>query len=217
MSKGVQLMDHIGSKSVKDRDIELAAKNNDVNKLAAMGAALKADIIISGRAEARRSGSSELAGQMLFKWTATLSVRAYQTDSAQLLMSNNYSATAASVNQNAGGDDAIRKCAETHAGAVLREIGEAWRKRQNVRRSLQVTLENCSRADFKAFEEAARNIDGVQNVRMRELVNNVCQVEIDWSYDLERLVARIEALRVGNTTYAVTEQTHDRATFKLVK
>jgi hypothetical protein len=212
MSKGVQLMDQTGSKDIKDRDIELAAKNNDIDKLAAMGAALKADVVIAGRAEARHAGVSELAGQTLFKWTATLSVRAYQTDSAQLLMSNTYSGTAASANQSAGGDEAIRKCAESHAGTILRDIGEAWRKRQNVRRTLQITLEKCSREDFKAFE-----IDGVRNVRLRELVNNVCQVEIDWAYDLERLVSRIEALRVGTTTFALTEQTHDRATFKVVK
>lgn len=217
MSKGVQLMDHSASKNVKDRDIELAALNNDINKLAAMAASLKADVVIAGRAEARRAGSSELAGRTIYKWSATLSVRAYHTDSAQLLMSNSYSATAASVNQNAGGDEALKKCAEDNAGAVLRDIGESWRKRQNVRRSLQITLEKCSRDDYKAFEEAARHIDGIQSVRLRELVNNVCQVEIDWAFDLERLVTRIESLRIGNTTYAVTEQTHDRATFKLVK
>jgi hypothetical protein len=217
IGKGVQLMDHSAARDVKNRDIELAALNNDINKLAAMSAALKADVVVAGRAEARQAGSTQLAGRTVYKWSATLNIRAYHTDSAQMLMSNSYAGTITTVHQNAGGDDALKKCADENAAAVLRDIGEAWRKRQQVRRSIQITLENCSRPEFKAFEDAALRIDGVQAVRLRELVNNVCQVEFDWSYDMERLIARIESLRVGNTTYAVTEQTHDRATFKLVK
>ena len=96
-------------------------------------------------------------------------------------------------------------------------MADAWTKRQNVRRSVQVTLENCTRADYKAFEEAMKSVDGVQGVRMRELVKDVCQVEIEWSYDAERLISRIEALKVGPIRYAVTEQTHDRVTFRLEK
>jgi hypothetical protein len=99
----------------------------------------------------------------------------------------------------------------------LRDVGEAWRKRQQVRRMCQITLENCSRQEFKLFEDALRKVDGVQDVKLREMVNNVCQVEIDWAYDLERLIGRIESLKAGDLTFDATEQTHDRATFKVRK
>ncbi|MEK6644008.1 MAG: hypothetical protein AABZ08_08875 [Planctomycetota bacterium] len=217
IKKGLQLMDHSGSRDARNRDMELAALSNDVNKLAAMSASFKADVLITGKAEARRAGTSQLSGRTIYKWSATLSIRAYHSDSAQLLMSNSYTATATTVNSNAGGDDALKKCAEEYSGAILREMADAWTKRQNVRRSIQVTLENCTRADYKAFEEAMKSVDGVQGVRMRELVKDVCQLEIEWSYDAERLITRIEELKVGQTRYAVTEQTHDRVTLKLVK
>jgi hypothetical protein len=217
IKKGLQLMDHSGSRDARNRDMELAALSNDVNKLAAMSASFKADVLITGKAEARRAGTSQLADRTIYKWSATLSIRAYHSDSAQLLMSNSYTATATTVNSNAGGDDALKKCADEHSGAILRDMADAWTKRQNVRRSVQVTLENCTRADYKAFEEAMKSVDGVQGVRMRELVKDVCQVEIEWSYDAERLISRIEELTVGSTRFAVTEQTHDRVTFKLTK
>ncbi|MBI5762445.1 MAG: hypothetical protein HZA51_02845 [Planctomycetes bacterium] len=217
MKKGIQLMDNTGSRDTRNRDIEVAAQSNDIKKLAAMYGSFKSDVIITGKAEARAAGASELAGRTIFKWSATISIRAYHTDSAQLLMSNSYTATATSVNPNAGGNDALKKCADEYSGAILREMAEAWRKRQQVRRTVQVTLENCTRADYKAFEEAVRALDGVQGIRMRELVKEVCQTEIEWSYDNERLISRIEELKVGSTRYTVTEQTHDRVTFKLEK
>ena len=217
LDKGVQLMDKAGADAVKTRDVELAALNDDINKLAAMGASFKADVVIKGVAEARRAGTAELAGKRVYKWSATLSVRAYHTDSAQLIMSNTYSAAKSTVNENAGGDDALKACAEENAGKILKDIGEAWRQRQNVKRTIQLTLENCTRADYKSFETALRAVAGVQDVRMKELVNNTCQVEVDWSYDLERLVTRIEELKVPDMKFEVKEQTHDRATIKLNK
>lgn len=217
LDKGVQLMDRGAADEARSRDVSLAAMNDDVNKLAAMAAAFKADVAVKGNAEARRAGVTQMGGRDLYKWTATINVRAFHADSAQMLMSNTYRGSHTTVNENAGGDEALRKCAEQSAPAILRDIGEAWRKRQNVRRVAQLVLENCSRKDFKTFEAALREVDGVQGVRLREMVNNTCQVEVDWSYDLERLIGRIEDLKVDKTSYEITEQTHDRVTLKLVK
>jgi hypothetical protein len=217
LKKGVQLMDKGASDAARERDISLAALNDEINKLAAMAASFKADVFVRGVAEARRAGSTEMGGRTLYKWSATITVRAYHADSAQMLMSNTYSATKTSVHGNAGGDEVLRKCAMENAGKILKDIGEGWRKRQNIRRVCQITLLNCGRQDYKAFEAALSEVAGVQSVRLKELVNNVCQVEVDWSYDLETLITRIESLEVADTSYVVTEQTHDRATLKLTK
>lgn len=217
LDKGVQLMDRTASIESKERDMTLAALNDDITKLAAMAASFKADVVIRGQAEAKFVGTSKIGGQTLYKWTATLTIRAYHTDSAQLLMSGVYSESKPSIHENQGGDDAIRACAEKHAGKILSDIGEAWRKRQNVRRTIQLTLENCSRREFKAFESALMQERGVQSVRMRELVNKVCQIEVDWEYDLERLAARVEQLKIDGLEFEIIEQTHDRFTAKIIK
>ncbi|MBK8268008.1 MAG: hypothetical protein IPK83_06740 [Planctomycetes bacterium] len=128
IEKGVQLMDQSGSAQSKDRDIALAAINDDVKKLAAMAASFKADVVIRGVADARMAGTSEIGGRTLFKWSATITIRAYHTDSAQMLMSGVYSETKATTNENQGGDEAIRACAEKNAGKILKDLGEAWRK-----------------------------------------------------------------------------------------
>lgn len=217
LDKGVQLMDKGAADSGRNRDITLAAINDDVGKLAAMAASMRADVVIRGNAEARRAGSSSVAGRSVYKWNATLNIRAYHADSAQMLASNSYTYTHSTVKYEGAGDEALRKCVEENAGKVLRDIGEAWRKRQTFRRSCQLTLTNCSRADYKKFEAALRDVDGVQNVRLRELVNETCQVDVEWSYDLERLIGRIEELTISDLKFEITEQTHDRATIRVSK
>ncbi len=217
IKKGLQVMDQGASAKVRERDVALAAINDDINRLAAIAASFKADVVIRGVAEARRAGSTEISGRTLHKWSGTITIRAYHTDSAQMLMSNTYSASKSTIHGNAGGDAVLKACADKNAGQILKDIGGAWRKRQNVRRTVQITLHRCSRKDFKAFQAAATQLKGVQNVRLKELVNNVCQIEVDWAYDVERLVSRIEELKVDGTTYEITEQTHDRVMIRLVK
>jgi len=216
LDKGLLLVDQGAANDMKSRDISLAALNDDVPKLAAAAAALKADVVLKGLAEAKCAGTTEMGGRTLHRWTAVLSIRAYHADSAQLLMSNTYTASKSTVSGNAG-DEALLACVDENAGKILREIGEAWQKRQNVRRVCQVTLTDCSREDYKAFEAALVDVTGVQSIRLRELVNNICRVEVEWSFDLERLIRRIEDLKVPGTTYQVTEQTHDRVIFKVSK
>lgn len=217
IDKGVQLMDKGATDDSRERDMALAALNDDVNKLAAMAAAFKAEVVIRGVAEARMVGTTELSGRTLYKWSATLTIRAYHTDSAQLLMSNVYSQTKPSVNENQGGDEALKACAEKFAGPILSDIGKAWAKRQNVHRTIQLTLDDCSRRDFKAFQSALSEVRGVKDVRMKDLVNSHCRVEIDWEYDLERLASRIEEMSVDGVRFEITEQTHDRLTARLVR
>jgi hypothetical protein len=116
-----------------------------------------------------------------------------------------------------GGDAALKACVEQHGPTILRDIAQAWSKRQFTRRSIQLTLENCSRKDFLAFEKALADVDGVQAVRLRELVNNVCQVEVDWSYDIATLAGRLDDLTFDGQSCEITEQSHDRLAAKLVK
>lgn len=217
LKQGVRLGDKSAADETRGRDAEAAALKDDVKKLASLALSAGADVVIKGNAEARHAGRTELAGKTLARWTATINIRAYHTDSAQMLMSNSYSLPHNTTSYYAGGDDALRKCAEKYSADILRDIGEAWRKRQNVTRTVQIVLEDCGREDFKALEAALREVDGVQDVQLRQLASNVCNIEVDWSYDTERLVSRIEELKVGGASYAVTEQTHDRVTLKVVK
>jgi hypothetical protein len=221
LNHDIQLMDKGQSEAVRQRDLALAAINDDIDRLAAVGAQLKAEVVLVGNAEAKYAGDVTIAGYRKAKWDCSLTIRIIQTDSAMLLASNVYrpEKTFFTDTGAAGASEGLEQIAREQAAQILQDLGEAWRKRVNVRRILRVTLEPANRADFKVFQTHLAQVKGVQGgddgVKLRELVNDVADVEVDWSYDLNTLADRIEQLTPPGVRYEVVEQTADRLRVRL--
>jgi hypothetical protein len=215
-------MDKGQSEEVRSRDLALAATNNDINRLAAVAAALKAEVVLLGNAEAKYGGEIEIGGYRKAKWDCKLTIRIIQTDSAMLLASNVYRPKKPYYTNNSasGASAGLEQIAQERAGEILQDLGEAWRKRVNVRRILRVTLEPATRKDFKTFQDLLAQVKGVQGgedgIKLREMVNQVVDAEVDWSYDLNALADRIEQLSPPGVSYEIVEQTADRIRVRLV-
>lgn len=221
LSKDVQLMDKGVAEDVRARDLELAAVNEDINKMAAVAAAFKADVLVFGRAEAKAGGPTTIGDKTVYRWDITLAVRAIQADSAQILMSNVYRPKTPYKSVSAGcGDDAFTKLTEEVAPAVLKDVGEAWRERATASRTCRVFWQSCSRKQFKAIQARLSEDRGVvgaaEGVKLRELVNNVVESEINWKYDLGALADRIEELEVDGMTFEIVEQSANRLDVKVI-
>lgn len=220
LGKNVRLMDKAQSDSVRQRDLELAAVNDDVDKLAAAAAAFKADVVILGSAGARPGGSISIAGHAAYKWDVSLSIRAIQTDAARILTSNVYRPDKAfTTTVTSGGSKALQELAEQSAPEVLSELGEAWRRQQVVSRICHVQFSPCTRKALKSIQAALGEVRGVQGgtagVRIREFVNEVGDLEIDWAYELNMLADTIEDMQVEGMTFEVLEQTANRISVKV--
>jgi hypothetical protein len=221
LSKDVQLMDKGVTEENRARDLELAAINEDVNKMAAVAAAFKADVLVYGRAEAKGGGPVTIGGRTVYRWDITLTVRAIQADSAQLLSSNVYRPSKPHRTvSSACGDDAFAELADEHAARILKDIGEAWRKRATVSRICRVFWQSCSRRDFKEIAERLANVRGVERgsegVKLRELVNDVAESEINWKYDLNMLADTIEGMEVEDMRFEIVEQSANRLDVKVI-
>jgi hypothetical protein len=222
LSKGVQLMDKGVVENVRERDLELAALNEDINKMAAVAAGFKADVLVFGRAEAKAGGAVSIGGRNAYRWDITLTVRAVQADSAQILMSNVYRPDKPYRTTSAGcGDDAFATLAEQCAATVLRDVGEAWRQRATVSRTCRVFWQACSRRQFKAIQEQLAGVRGIERgregVKLRELVNDVVESEIDWKYDLNMLADTIETMEVDGMRFEIVEQSANRLDVKVIQ
>jgi len=126
LGHNVQLMDKGVSEDVRTRDVELAARTDDVAALAHRAAEFKADVLVLGSAEARYGGAVELAGRPLQRWDVTLNVRVIQADSAQVLASNSYRPSKAhNTTQGASGDGAFEKLSRR----ARRRFSQMWPRR----------------------------------------------------------------------------------------
>lgn len=219
LKNGVHLMDKEVGEGVRERDVNLA-QGDDVRALAQRAAAFKADVLVLGRAEARRGAPKNLEGHVLYSWDVTLAVRVVQADSAQILAVNAYRPKKGfSTTINGNGDEGLERLADEIAPQLLKDVGEAWRKRETTHSVFEVTIENCSRADFRKRIEPAlhkhRSVQqGDEGVKLREAENNIITAEIYWSGDLNSLADALEDLPVDGMHLNVAGQSANRVRCK---
>ncbi|MBN1341713.1 MAG: hypothetical protein JXQ73_03485 [Phycisphaerae bacterium] len=218
IGKDVQLMDKTVSDEVRRRDLELAAVNDDINKLAAAGAAFKAEVVVLGRAEATPAGFSEIGGLRAYKWRTTLTIRAIQTDSAKILMSRQYQLMHTTTASSGGGDPALEKVAKENQGKILLDIAAAWRKRASDRRIIRLTLRPMSYAQALMFTETLKKLDGTAGAKLREVVQNSADIEVDWKNKIDDLAAELMKMQLDEgEKIEITERTANRLFGKVLK
>lgn len=195
LGKGITLMDKTTATEVTKRDVLLAAIKDDINEVSALGARFDADVIVTGRATAKFSRQLEVAGQNLYQYTATLNARVIQTDSARVLVSKNFGPVSVNVLQRGGGDDkALEKLGDSCASELLSAVVEAWRKRAQVSRTVQVSISGLDFEAWKLFREKTQELRGVQAVRLREITESVANIDIEYRYTNETLAERLTEL-----------------------
>ena len=145
-------MDKAVTDEVRRRDLNLAVESGDIMKAAAAGAAFKADVVVLGEAEAKPGDSIKLGGRTLKRWNVTLVIRAIQTDSGAVLVSKTYRPKKRFTTTTGSGKDALTRVAKDSAADVLSDIAQAWRRRATVGKTIQVTLQPCTRLRFKAIQ-----------------------------------------------------------------
>jgi hypothetical protein len=222
LAHDVQLMDKGVVDEVRERDMDVAALNGDVNTLAAKAAAFNADVLVFGRAEAKRGGAAAIGGHSVYRWDVTLNMRAVNAASGGILVSDTYRPRKAYQSTTAAcGDDAFQTLAEDVAADLLHDIAEAWRKRLTSHQIFELVFDDCSRREFRhEIMPALQALHGVQQgdegVKLREAVNNVVSAQIYWSYDLNALADGIEDLEVAGLSFEIVQQDANRLHVKVI-
>ncbi|MBI4578249.1 MAG: hypothetical protein HY718_01010 [Planctomycetes bacterium] len=223
LSKKVQLMDKEMTDAVRSRDLELATRNADWSKAAAAGAGFKADVVVVGKAEAKRGQPVDVGGHRVERWVVTLAARVIQTDSGAVILSRTYHPAKPYASTTGTGQAALAKLAPEIAPKLLADIGEAWRERATVGKTIQVVFEQCGRRQFKAIQAEMIKLKGVtggeDGFKVREIVNDVATADVDWKYNLDQLADRLEELNLTidgvPIKLDVTEQSANRITARL--
>lgn len=214
-SKGLMLMDKHTSARVTKRDLVLASLKDDANEIAALGARFKADVIVVGKATARM-GSRIKVGDDLFQYqyTASLVIRAVQTDSGRVLLSKTFNKNFNELQQNAE-SKVLGKLGAEFAPEVLKALVEAWAKRANVTRTVELNISGMDYDSYKVFKAEAEKLRGIQMVSMREITESVANIDISLELTNENLADRLSELK--GLKLKITEISANRIKLKVVK
>ena len=216
LSKGITLMDRATAAKVAKRDVLLAAIKDDNQAVAALGARFKADVVVTGRASVKYGKTIEVAGIKMHQFTATLNIRVIQTDSARVLASKSFGPVTASSLQRGGGEDkALAKLGDEFAPKLLAAVVEAWRERANVSRTVQISITGMDYKTWKAFKAEAAKLRGVQALRLRDIVEAVGNIDVEYRYTNENLADNL--IEMKTIKLEVTEITSNRIKLKIVE
>lgn len=216
ISKGIVLMDRATAERVSKRDLLLATAKDDPAAAAAVAARFKADVVVMGRATAKYGRTVEIAGQRMYHHVATLNVRVVQTDSSRVLASKSYGPMTASTLQRGGGEDkALAKIAEDSAPKILAAMVEAWRKRENISRTIQLRITGMDYAAWKLLSAEAGKLRGVQALRLREITEKLASIDVEYQFTTENLADHLTAMK--KLKLQVTEISANRIKLKLIQ
>jgi hypothetical protein len=212
LAKGISLVDANTAAKAQKRDILLAAIKDDVDAVASLGARFSADVVVVGKAVAKFGKELKIAGQTMYQYTASLNVRVVQSDSARVLAVESFGPITVNTMQRGGEDKALDKLATDCAPKLLASVIEAWRKRANVSKTVELSITGMDFNRWKTFREEASKIRGVQNIRLREITQDVASIDIEYRYDNEGLADRLSELK--SVKLKVTEITSNRLRLK---
>lgn len=218
LEKGIKLVDRGTARKVNKRDLMLAAAQDDLSQVAALGAKFDADVVILGTAAAKSGGETEMnvAGRTVKQhdYRAKLLVRAIRTDSAQLMVSKVYQAKKKSMKKG-GEETVLDKLADDAAPKLLAAVVEAWRKQVHVTRDIQLQISGMNYADFKAFKQAVEKLRGVKAVSLREITAGVANIYIGYEFSTQNLADNLTELK--DIQLDITEFNPNRLKMKVVK
>jgi len=214
LSRGLEVVDRSAAEGLKTRDLILAEEKGDTKTIAAVAARFRADVVIVGKASARFNRTVELAGQRLNQYAATLNVKAVQADSARVLAAEKYGPELVSTMKNRAEDLALARLAEQAAPKLLEAVVEAWRRKIQVRTTYPLTIAGMTFKLWGDFQQEAGKLRGTEAIRLREIANDLAQIDIEYRYDVQNLARSLTELK--GVKLEVTEITAGRLKLKVV-
>ncbi|MFP4106299.1 MAG: hypothetical protein ACLFVU_09435 [Phycisphaerae bacterium] len=215
LSKDIKLIDRKTIEDVAKRDFWLAVQKQDPQKIAATGARFHADVIVTGLAKAEFDRGVTVAGVRVYKYTARFQVKAIRVDTAELLVSKSYGPVTVTTMKRAGGEDvALKKLGQQMNPKFLTALINAWRKQLYVRRAVTLVISDMSYSQWKVFRDELKQARGLQDLNLREIIENVATIDANYSYKTQQLADAITELK--KIKLEVTEITANRIKLKAV-
>ena len=176
-----------------------AAQARELKRLTA------AEVIILGRVVALARGSLGDLGPEWRSCTATMSARAVNTDTGDVLASDETTQQAASLDDVTCGKEAIKKASRAFTNQITSKILARWSQDVSGGNSVHVTVNGLESArQAKQFKSAlAQHVRGVKAVNQRSFGDGKAELEVTLVGSTEQFAEEIESKKLGNFSVKV--------------
>jgi hypothetical protein len=160
----------------------------DLNKNEAIdiGRALKADVVIFGKAVVERT--QNVMEQNIRSFKGTVSVQAVRTDTGEEIAATTQSAVTANANEAVGAGNALSAAGSLAAETLSGRILTAWQKETEQTNVIEIVVEGTDNlTNFEKFIRIIKEIPSVNNLQIKELKAKETIVDLEFKGTAKKL------------------------------
>ena len=165
-----------------------------------------AEVILLGQVIATLKGFMPDLGPGWRSCTATISGRAVNTDNGDILSTSETTQSAAQLDDQTCGKEAIKKASKVFAGDMIKKIGERWSKDVSGGNEVHVTVRKVSSfklaSDFRSA--LTSQMRGVKGVSQRSFSSGTQELDVTLVGTTDQFAQELESKKLGKFSVKVT-------------
>jgi len=216
--KGFEVLDPGQAKANQDRDAILAALEGDAKQAAAIAAAQKAELIVTGKAVAKVASTNLNLGGMK-SCQANITARVVRAGDARIVATASEHAAHPHIDEFTGGTMAIEKAAKKSAETIIgKVIAEAQKNFYN-ENSITVQVRGHENyADLQKFISTMKHyLRGVKNIYERSNTGGFAVLDVKILGSAPQLARELSHKNLEVFTVQVTNVAANRVDIKVAK
>ncbi len=173
-TRGFIIINHGRLKEAVNYAIELT--NEEAIQI---GRLMEADVIVVGSAETALA--SNTMGADIRSFSATVYARAVRTDTGEKIGAVSRSAVTANIDEIAGGKEALVNAGEMVGTDLALQVAAAWQPYKAHTSMIEIVVQGTGYlANFVKFRKMMRNMPGVDDIQIREILPDQATMTVDY-------------------------------------
>jgi hypothetical protein len=183
---------------------------------AALGASLKADVVILATSIA--SLSTNIMGSATRSFNGTLTGRAIRTDSAEPMLSFTRTAVAANEDDIIGGKEALANVGDLAGHKLAEQLAVVWQRQAGRPAVVELSIQGTGHlGSYVKFRKALNTISGVEGIQVKEIKPNEATLLVEYKGKAKDLAAALMLQNFKSFGINISEVTDNSLQIELIK
>jgi hypothetical protein len=185
-SRGFPVIDALQTPQTTRIDEKYNKPDLDKDEATDIGRALKADVVIFGKAAVERT--QNVMEQNIRSFKGTVSVQAIRTDTGEEIAATSQSAVTANADEAVGAGNALSAAGSLAAETLSGRILAAWQKEEEQTNPIEIVVEGTDNlTNFEKFIRIIKGIPSVNNLQIKEIKAKETVVGLEFKGNAKKL------------------------------
>jgi hypothetical protein len=214
-SKGLPVIDARRIARAASIDEKFNKPDLDKKEAADIGRALKADIVIFGKAIVERTQNVMEKNIRSFK--GTISAQVIRTDTGEEIAATTQNAVTANADEAAGAGNALSAAGSLAAETLSARIVSAWQKEEEQTNVMEIVVEGADNlTNFEKFIRIIKEIPSVNNLQIKEIKAKETVIRLEFKGNAKKLADTLMLRSYGSVGINIYEVSKNHLRIELL-